>query len=258
MSRRTGAALAESMRRFGSMIWTAWCVVFVPLAAIIDGIFAWPALVAWYLIHGRPFDSATRVYNQHFGRVVVGASWPLVRVWRRGFENMPDRPCLIVINHRSFCDILLCSLLPYQRCVVFVRSWPFRMWPLGYFMRMAGYKDIESMSIEELIEGDGRRHLALGENFLFFPEGHRSRTGRLQRFRLGAFVMASRYGLPVVPVCISGTERLMRRRPWVSPIRVTMTMLPPVESVDFDGKDGPIRLRNHVQQIYRDFFGEND
>src|SRR4030095_3589862 len=50
-----------------------------------------------------------------------------------------------------------------------------------------------------------------GQSFVVFPEGGRSRAGRWRRFRKGAFVLAIRLGLPVVPVICRGTRRLMPR-----------------------------------------------
>jgi len=50
-----------------------------------------------------------------------------------------------------------------------------------------------------------------GQSFVVFPEGRRSRDGRLGEFKKGAFVLAIRLGLPVVPVACRGTRRLMPR-----------------------------------------------
>src|SRR5262249_41142234 len=50
-----------------------------------------------------------------------------------------------------------------------------------------------------------------GQSFVVFPEGTRSRDGRLREFKKGAFVLAIRTGLPVVPVVCRGTRRLMPR-----------------------------------------------
>jgi 1-acyl-sn-glycerol-3-phosphate acyltransferase len=50
-----------------------------------------------------------------------------------------------------------------------------------------------------------------GQSFVVFPEGGRSRDGRLRPFKKGAFVLAIRLGLPVVPVICRGTRRLMPR-----------------------------------------------
>jgi 1-acyl-sn-glycerol-3-phosphate acyltransferase len=50
-----------------------------------------------------------------------------------------------------------------------------------------------------------RRHLAAGTPVLLFPEGTRSRDGRLQAFKDGAFHLAKEAGCPVIPIAISGT-----------------------------------------------------
>ena len=47
-------------------------------------------------------------------------------------------------------------------------------------------------------------------NLIFFSEGTRTRTGKIGKFKLGAFAIAQEMGLPIVPIAISGTFRVLR------------------------------------------------
>jgi len=71
--------------------------------------------------------------------------------------------------------------------------------------------------------------LKKGHSFLVFPEGTRSRTGRLQPFKRGVFVMAIEAGVPIVPISVSGANRIMRPGDFrIHPGRVRITLHDPV------------------------------
>src|SRR5262249_3959828 len=95
-----------------------------------------------------------------------------------------------------------------------------------------------------------------GQSFVVFPEGTRSRDGRLGEFKKGAFVLAIRLGLPVVPVVCRGTRRLMPRgsRLTVIPGEVELVVERPIPTAglrfeDRDDLAGRVReaiLRHHT------------
>jgi 1-acyl-sn-glycerol-3-phosphate acyltransferase len=84
---------------------------------------------------------------------------------------------------------------------------------------------------------------------LFFPEGHRSRTGKLQPFYSGAFRLAQETGVPIVPLCITGTDTLLPPgRFFLYPARVRLTALAPVDPSAYPGKSGLAELRKEVRK----------
>jgi 1-acyl-sn-glycerol-3-phosphate acyltransferase len=196
------------------------------------------------------FRRAVRRFIQFYGRMVIRLSWPLVRIRIvsrdavRGIE-----PCVYVLNHFSVVDVYFCGFLPADQTVIAIRSWPFRLPVFNIFMRWAGYIDVETDSYGDMLERSGRA-LKSGASLLFFPEGHRSRTGRLQPLRKGAFHVAARNGVPVVPVTIAGTEYLGGYRSRLfSPCRVTLTFHPPLWAYgqDFQAIQA---LRHQVEDVY--------
>ena len=79
-----------------------------------------------------------------------------------------------------------------------------------------------------------------GHSLIVFPEGTRSRDGRVGRFRRGLFLLAIEAGLPVVPVAVSGTRHVMRKgmlttRPGV----VALVVHPPLRTDNLTRSDAP-------------------
>lgn len=245
-------------------IWPLLCLnafylVLLPAAALLYGLIFTGPLLAAHLLGGRRFEDAIRVNNRLFGAFLIRMAWPLIRARRLGLENIPPdlRPCVIVLNHRSFADIFFCGLLPFAQLVVLVRAWPFRLWPFGWFMRRARYINIEQTPMGQLTGQIAPELARRGVSFAVFPEGHRSRDGRLQRFHGGAFLLAAEQNLPILPACLSGTERLTGGRwPLLRPARVTLEFLPLVYPGSFPEEKRALRLKRTVEGMFKTYFGE--
>ncbi len=121
---------------------------------------------------------------------------------------------IFLANHVSNLDPpILIPLLPLPIAVVLKRSL-MKIPILGWAMRLAHYIPVDRDGrVESAVESGeaARRALASGSHILSFPEGTRSRDGRLQPFKKGTFYIAEESGAPVVPVSISGTESMMRK-----------------------------------------------
>lgn len=234
--RRTGAFFPTLMFYPTMVAWIVVGVVFSPLAiAVVKLASGWEtARVARYLVkvHGR------------------GVMWilsPFVRFEKENLDAIP-LPCIMVVNHLSFFDGYYMASMPFFDLTFAVGSWPFRMFWYTAMMRLARYLDVESIPWPDAVAAC-RRAASKGGAILFFPEGHRSRTGELQKFFSGAFRMAIETGLPLVPLCITGTRVLLPPgRRWLSPARVRLRALPPLDPADFQGPAGPARLSNLVRE----------
>ncbi len=131
-------------------------------------------------------------------------------LWRERIEGrgrLPWRgPAVLVANHLSMLDILVLYGLfrPFKwvsKAELFrvpVVGW--NMWLNDYVAIRRGHAD----SVRKMMD-HCRAHLARGTPVLLFPEGTRSRDGRLQAFKDGAFRLAVEAGCPVVPIAITGT-----------------------------------------------------
>ncbi|HEY3307621.1 MAG TPA: lysophospholipid acyltransferase family protein [Desulfuromonadaceae bacterium] len=157
-----------------------------------------------------------------------------------------QRPCIMVVNHLSFFDSYFMAALPFHDIIFAVGAWPFKMYWYTLFMRLARYLDVENSAWDEVIR-ICRESFALKGTVLFFPEGHRSRTGKLQPFYSGAFRLAQETGVPIVPLCITGTDKMLPPgHSILHPARVRLTALPPVHPSAFPGPSGHLNMRQEV------------
>jgi 1-acyl-sn-glycerol-3-phosphate acyltransferase len=145
---------------------------------------------------------------------------PLAKaVWRpkvEGLENLPDDgPVIVASNHLSFADSMVIPIVA-PRQVVFlakedyftgtgVKGAAMRGWFRGIGMVPVDRDDTKAAlaSLDIALEVLGR-----GQAFGIYPEGTRSRDGRLYRGRVGVAHLALTSGAPVVPVGLTGTENL--------------------------------------------------
>ncbi|MDD2733073.1 MAG: lysophospholipid acyltransferase family protein [Desulfuromonadaceae bacterium] len=158
------------------------------------------------------------------------------------------RPCILVVNHLSFFDSYFLAALPFHDGIFAVGAWPFKMYWYTLFMRLASYLDVETGNWDE-VKRTCTATFAKQGTVLFFPEGHRSRTGKLQPFYSGAFRLAQETGVPIVPLCITGTDTMLPPgHSFLHPARVRLRALDPVDPSEYLGRKGLDQLRREVQK----------
>ncbi len=232
---------------------------YLVLITIVYFLLVFPGIIFILMVfQKRRFDDAMRCSNRLYGSFLVRLSWPIIRIKCEGMENISGNlPCVVIVNHRSTADIFLSAIFTPGNTAVFVRSWPFKIWLIGWFMRRAGYIDVEKMSPAAFFKEEGRELSERGVNFLFFPEGHRSRDGRLQPFRSGAFQTAIEFNMPVVPVCMTGTEKLLAMNDHViRPASINIDILPAVHPASFPEERRGIKFKKHVESLVREHLNE--
>lgn len=158
-------------------------------------------------------------------------------------------PCIVAANHQSFFDAYCLSLFEMENHVFVVRAWPFKIPFYGPVMRWAGYLNTEALDTDQFL-AKARELLDENVTLVFFPEGTRSATGKMARFRSGAFKLAMLYNVPVIPLCVNGTGKVFPRGGFLGrPAPVRLTLLPPVYPADFAqyGELAHLRLQRHVK-----------
>lgn len=198
-----------------------------------------------YLILGIPvlfIEWLIGKWNPHFRDIsslrMVQAAFKLM-LWISGadityigLEHIPkDQSVLYIGNHNSYFDILL----TYSKCpgltgyvakaemlkVPLLRTWMKRLYCL-FLDRddiKAGLKTILT----------GIEYIKQGISICIFPEGTRSKDGKMQPFKEGSMKMASKSGCPIVPIAITGSADIWEKHPWkLKPCKVIVEYGPPI------------------------------
>jgi len=131
--------------------------------------------------------------------------------WHIAEEVSSIRSSIIIANHLSFLDpILFVSLFEKQKTVV--NSGYFRFPVFGWILKISGYisSQAEGLFTENMINQieNLKDYLSAGGNLFVFPEGTRSRNGRIGPFDRGAFRIAMLCHAPIKVVLISNTHKL--------------------------------------------------
>ncbi|PIN18518.1 1-acyl-sn-glycerol-3-phosphate acyltransferase [Handroanthus impetiginosus] len=137
---------------------------------------------------------------------------PFIKIEYEGLENLPsiDTPAVYVSNHQSFLDIY--TLLTLGRSFKFISKTSVFLYPIiGWAMFLLGVIPLKRMDNKSQLDCL-KQCISLikkGASVLFFPEGTRSKDGKLGPFKKGAFSVASKTGAPVVPITLIGTGEIM-------------------------------------------------
>jgi 1-acyl-sn-glycerol-3-phosphate acyltransferase len=174
-----------------------------------------------------------------------------VRVTVAGLERLePGRTYVFVSNHQSIYDIpILFWSLPYQLRIIAKESlgnFPF----LGWHLRRTGHMLVDRRRPDRSrIFGWASRLTSNGLSLIVFPEGTRSRDGRVARFKGGGFLLALQAGLPVVPLSIVGSRHVMLKgRLATYPGTVRLVVHDPIDTSELAGLE-PKEFGERVRRV---------
>eukprot|EP00624_Nannochloropsis_granulata_P000348 evm.model.NODE_11327_length_113420_cov_67.305626.13 len=127
-----------------------------------------------------------------------------------GTENIPKGPAVFVANHASWMDVPYTAQLPV-RAKYLAKADLAKIPILGNAMSMAKHVLLDRDDKRSQMEALRSALLILktGTPIFVFPEGTRGPQGRMQTFKMGAFKVATKAGVPIVPVSIAGTHVMM-------------------------------------------------
>jgi 1-acyl-sn-glycerol-3-phosphate acyltransferase len=180
----------------------------------------------------------------------------------RGIDLLPDTPAVIVANHSSYVDgVLLKAVLPTRYSFV-IKKEMVKVPLAGLLLRRIGAEFVDRFNRHSGAV-DARRLIrtaAGGGSLVFFPEGTFSGRPGLARFHGGAFAIAARARMAVVPVVIRGARHVLRGETvWPRPGRVEIEVLAVIESVDTDDVNAAaIALRDQSRAHILMALGEPD
>ena len=230
---------------------------------MLRSIWAWTAIavliVVWlpFLAVVRLFDRDPALYRT--GYLFRRLGWAMTRVnpsWQvtisGEYPEDPRLPYVVVSNHQSLADVPVVSCLPWE--MKWVGKTELFSIPLtGWMMRMAG-----DIKLDRSEARSGAKALLQARNYLrnrcsviFFAEGTRSRDGRVLPFNPGAFHLAVREQVPILPIVIEGTGGALPKHDWRfgDATDIRLHILPAVETKGLARKDADRLSREIRDQI---------
>lgn len=219
-------------------------------AGIVLLVILWlPAMAVIRLFDRDPVRYSTGRFFRRLGSAIsrVNPNW---KITIEGEEDIDGRhPYIVVCNHLSNADIPLISNLPWEMKWV-AKKELFELPFLGWMMKMAKDISVDRSSSNKRIGVFKSCSFYLNNNcsVMFFPEGTRSRDGRMKRFSLGAFDLAIQKNIPILPLVIDGTQDCLPKKDWVftTDAYVTLKVLEPINT-DHLNEDDSIELMEKVR-----------
>ena len=207
--------------------------IFVLAWSLVIYVMTFIALLLCY-----PFDKKRFVVHK-LSKWLTDAFFGFGLVMKRkveGLENLdPKGTYVMVLNHNSMVDILSIYNLPLVFKWVSKRE-VYRIPIVGRLLLAHGDIVINRASTKEamqLVHTRGKQWLAKGASVAIFPEGTRSKDSEIHNFKAGAFILAKDAEVPILPIVLDGTDRVVRKGLFMNwSNRITIKILPPVSKQD--------------------------
>jgi 1-acyl-sn-glycerol-3-phosphate acyltransferase len=191
----------------------------------------------------------TLVLRRNAASVQGLAAWWATSICRAGGVEVavdgreeldPEKPYIFAANHQSQFDILVLQGFLGADFRWLAKKELFRVPIWGSAMRRAGYISIDRSHGRQAIKSldEAAQKIAAGTSVIIFPEGTRSKDGKLYDFKAGAMVLAIKSGVPIVPVAILGTyEILPKGKLLMTPGKVQIRVGRPIETINCNSTD---------------------
>ena len=217
-----------------------------------------PAIAVYTIVLG--IASITSSFFDRKGHFAHGCarawSWLIlattgVDVTVQGLERVvPGKTYVFVANHQSIYDIpVLFWSIPFQLRIIAKESLGnFPM--LGPHLKRTGHMLVDRSRPDKAgILGWASRLTSNGLSLVVFPEGTRSRTGMMGKFKGGSILLAMQAGLPLVPISVIGSRHVMQKGELTTrPGQVTLVVHDPIETAA-NAEPTPAQIRALAEQV---------
>lgn len=190
-----------------------------------------------------------------WARMILGTIGADVKV--NGLDKLDTRKVRIyAVNHLSALDIpVLYKHLPFQFRIL-AKKELFRYPFMGWHLRRSGQIPVDQENMRKSIHSIGRavKSLKAGMSILIFPEGGRTEDGRLQPFMGGAFYLAIKAQVDVVPMALIGTYETLRLNSFhIKPHPIHLLLGEPISTAGMNIRNTDVlteRARDAIADLY--------
>jgi 1-acyl-sn-glycerol-3-phosphate acyltransferase len=159
----------------------------------------------------NPYSALNTFIMQTWAKVILLAAG--VKMEISGIENIKKgESSIVVANHQSLMDIPVATAALPIALRILAKKELFKIPFLGWGMKGIGILKIDRSNSKKALEILKAAEDIIRKNqlsILIFPEGTRSKDGKIHAFKKGAFVLAKNTGLDISPVSISGTRNIL-------------------------------------------------
>lgn len=211
------------------------------------------------LLFGRlnPMKKVKRklIYHTIISGFVRSMIYLMANVKKRVINDAKEdfsRPAIIICNHQSFLDSQVIIML-HPKLILFTNKWVWNSPVFGGVVRLADYYPIEQgaePSIDLLAD-----RVKEGYSIVVFPEGTRSRDESIGRFHKGAFYLAEKLNLDILPIIIEGTGYTITKGDFLLKNgRITLKFLPRIKPDDTRYGVGYSERAKKISRYFREEF----
>lgn len=191
---------------------------------IISG---WAMFVAWWL------------------KITCGLSHELINP-----ENIPKKPCVFACNHSSTWEAIVTqTFLPSLAWVLKkeLLKIPFFGWGLWASQPIAIDRQDKSTALDQ-VTNQGVQKLSQGRHVLIFPEGTRTRYGKIGKYKKGAAVLARAGNVPIVPIAHDAGKYWSKDSLWIKPGKIKCIVGPAISTQNKDDRQVMNEVKEWVTQ----------
>ena len=199
--------------------------------------------VVFFSIVLCPFDKARKVVHAHaflWSDLLIALN-PYWNVEVDGLQNIDKtKTYIIVANHQSLTDIVLM----YQTKMQFkwiANEGVFKVPFIGWSLKLAKHIKIRKGNLKSVRKAyrESLEWLRYGISVMIFPEGTRSNINKMGEFQSGAFKLALKERIPILPIAIKGADRIIPKGSWLFTTKATVRfrVLEPVDTAGVEAGD---------------------
>lgn len=235
--------------------WTLWG--FIKSSFAFSYFIGWSVTfthIAWIFALFNIKEKGKLLYHRIIARVCRRLVYIMINVKKKIINPQQERfetPAIIIANHQSSLDILPLIML-HPKLIMFTNN---RIWnsPLfGKVIRMADYFPTEQIEKDMSLVEDRIRN---GYSVIIFPEGTRAEDGVIKRFHKGAFFLAEKLNVDILPIMIHGTDyTLTKQDQLLKDGQLTVKFLPRIKPTDKNFGEGYAERSKSIGRYFRQEF----
>ena len=211
------------------------------------------SISGFFLLVINPFNrpKAQNIFNWMISKITWAQLYVMGNLKKRVIyeeRNNYSKPCVFVANHQSVIDILSMIMLS-PKLLLLTNKWVWNSPLFGYVVRLAGYYPVfegAEPAIELL-----KAKIDAGYSIAVFPEGTRSKDGKIGRFHKGAFYLAQQLELDIVPVILHGTGKSIAKGSFT--MRDASMTIKVLKRIKFNDPDFGITYQQKTKCIHQLF-----